>query len=407
LEALPLRQRSRMNILHIIGSLSPRDGGPPEVTRQLAAAYEENGARMEVLCTDDPDAPFLKDFPCRVHGTNQRWLGRYCFSPRLWKWIHQNIGRFDAVVIQGIWTFPGIATRFAARKARKGYVVFPHGSLDPWFQKRYPFKHIKKLIYWPFQYPVLRDAIAVMFTSALEPGLAKLSFRPNEWNTVVFPQGIQLPKTDPLAQINAFYRVLPQLRNRRFFLFMSRLHTKKGCDLLMHAFAMVAHDYPDFDLVVAGPDQEGSQAKFQRICAEKGVADRVHWPGMIAGDVKWGALRTAEAFILPSHSENFGLVVAESLAAGRPVLTTNKVNIWRAISEDGAALIEDDTLEGIEQLFRRWLKMSDRERATMAARAFPCYASRFTLNQGAQTIKQLFLEPNTVPPGVSEVARTA
>ena len=82
-------------------------------------------------------------------------------------------------------------------------------------------------------------------------------------------------------------------------------------------------------------------------------------------------------------------------------------NIWRAISEDGAALIEDDTLEGIEQLFRRWLKMSDRERATMAARAFPCYASRFTLNQGAQTIKQLFLEPNTVPPGVSEVARTA
>ena len=311
------------------------------------------------------------------------------------------------MVIQGIWTFPGIAVYHAARKAGKAYAVFPHGSLDPWFKKRYPLKHIKKSLYWPIQYPVLRDAVAVLFTSALEPGLAKSSFSPNTWNTVVFPQGIQEPKGDPHAQIEAFYTALPNLRNRRFFLFMSRLHAKKGCDLLMDAFVKIARDYPDIDLVVAGPDQEGSQAKFQRICAQNGVADRVHWPGMIAGDLKWGALRAAEAFVLPSHSENFGIVVAESPAAGRPVLTTNKVNIWREICEDGAALIEDDTLEGTERLFRRWLQMSDWERASMAARAFPCYASRFTMKRGAETIKGLFVEPRSAEPSVPEVARTA
>ncbi|MFP5228961.1 MAG: glycosyltransferase [Acidobacteriota bacterium] len=110
---------------------------------------------------------------------------------------------------------------------------------------------------------------------------------------------------------------------------------------------------------------------------------------MIAGDVKWGALRSAEAFILPSHRENFGLVLAESLAAGRPVLTTNKVNVWREIRDDGAGLIEDDTLEGTLRLLRNWLGKTAAEREVMTSRANPCFASRFTMQKGAQTIQQL------------------
>lgn len=379
-----------MRILHVITSLSPHDGGPPEVTRQLALAFEHNHTTMEALCTDDPGAPFLRDFPCVVHATGQRWLGRYSLSPRLWRWLRGNIHRFDGVVIQGIWTFPGIAVRLIARKAGKKYAVFPHGSLDPWFERKYPLKHIKKLIYWPIQYPVLRDATAVLFTSALELDLAKASFTPCTWNGVVFPQGIHDPTGNPEAEIEAFYSAVPAVRGRRFLLFMSRLHTKKGLDLLIEAFARVAPEYPDVDLVVAGPDQEGFQARFQRICAEKNVATRVHWPGMIGGPVKWGALRAAEAFVLPSHQENFGLVIVESLAAGRPVLTTNKVNIWRDILDDGVALVEDDTLEGTLRLLRGWLGMTPVERAAMTARAYPCFAARFTMRRGAQTIRQLF-----------------
>ncbi len=397
-----------MTILHVITSLSPRDGGPPEVTRQLGVAYQQCHAQMEVLCNDDPNAPFLKNFPCPVHATGQRWLGKYSLSPRMWKWLNANIGRFDGVVIQGIWTFPGIAARIAARRAGKRYGVFPHGSLDPWFKKRYPLKHLKKMFYWPIQYPVLRDASAVLFTSSLEPGLAKLSFKPNDWNAVIYPQGICEPEGDPAAQKELLYRTLPQLRDRRFLLFMGRLHTKKGCDLLIEAFSKVAGQYPNVDLVIAGPDQEGFQAKLQRVTVEKGIADRVHWPGMVAGDLKWGALRAAEAFILPSHQENFGLVVAESLAAGRPVLTTNKVNIWQEIQQDGAALVEDDTLDGTERLLRGWLEKSPAQRAAMTERAYPCYTSRYTMQRAAETVRQLF--PDISPPKVDErvrVPRTA
>lgn len=379
-----------VHILHVIGSLSPADGGPPEVVRQLASVYRQTGDSLEVLCLDPPDAPFLRNFPCPVHALGQRWIGRYSLSLRLWKWLRANVSQFDAVVMQGIWTFPGVAVRMAARKAGKPYCVFAHGALDPWFNKKYPFKHLKKNIYWPIQYPVLRDATAVFFTSAVERDLAKTSFSPNTWKPVVFPNGINEPEGNPAAQIDAFYARFPSLRGRRFLLFLSRLHEKKGCDLLLHAFANIASSAPDLDVVMAGPDQAGLEAKLRQIATDKGIASRVHWPGMLAGDLKWGALRACDAFVLPSHQENFGIVVVESLAAGRPVLISNQVNIWREIQADGVGLIDDDTLEGTERLLRAWIEMPTSEREAMAARTYPAFLRRYTLRSGAEVINTTF-----------------
>jgi glycosyltransferase involved in cell wall biosynthesis len=381
-----------MRILHVIGSLSPNDGGPPEAVRQLARAYLQIGVQVELVCQDAPTATFLADIPVPVHALGQRWLGRFGLSPRLWRWLHKNASRFDGIVMNGIWIFPDVAVRSAARRAGIPYAVFIHGALDPWFQTHYPLKHIKKRFYWLFQYPVLRDALAVLFTTPAERDLATVSFRPNRWDSLPVPYGLSDPEGDPTAQVDAFYQRIPQLRTRPYFLFMSRLHPKKGCDLLLAAFAAIAHEFPDIDLVLAGPDQEGAQAGFQKFCADHGIADRVHWPGMIRGDLKWGALRASDAFVLPSHSENFGIVIVESLAAGRPVLITNKVNIWPDIQTDGAGLIEDDTLEGTERLLRSWLTMPREERDSMAARTRPCFSSRYSMKRAAAVIQQLFAD---------------
>lgn len=356
----------------------------------MIRAYLQIGVEVEVLCQDPPAAPFLANIPVPVHALGQRWLGRFGLSPRLWSWLHRHAARFDGIVMNGLWIFPDVAVRSAARRSRVPYAVFAHGALDPWFNTRYPLKHIKKRIYWPLQYRVLRDARAVLFTTAIERDLAVTSFSPNRWNSLPVPYGINEPEGDPVLQIETFYKCVPQLRGRRFFLFLSRLHAKKGCDLLLSAFAAIASEFPEVDLVVAGPDQEGSQIKFQRTCAEKGIAPRIHWPGMITGDLKWGALRAAEAFILPSHQENFGIVVVESLAARRPVLTTNKVNIWPEIQADGAALIEEDTLEGTERLLRRWLLMSPEEQRAMADCAWPCFAARYSMKAAAVAVRDLF-----------------
>jgi len=295
--------------------------------------------------------------------------------------------------MHGIWTFPGVALRFAARRAGRPYGIFVHGALNPWFDRKYPLKHLKKLLYWPVQYAVLHDALAVFFTAEFERDLAKTNFRPNKWNSVVVPFGIsdpEEPRRDPAGQIEAFYRRFPELRGRRYLLFLARIHAIKGCDRLLEAFAKIAASVPDVDLVMAGPDQEGMQAMLQRMAKQFGIAGRVHWPGLIGDDLKWGALRACDALVLSSHAENFGVAVVESLAVGRPVLISNQVNIWPEIEGDSVGLVDDDTLEGTERLLRRWFDLLPAERDSMAARARPSFLRRYTINRTAVVLNRLF-----------------
>jgi glycosyltransferase involved in cell wall biosynthesis len=382
-----------MQILHLIDSFSPATGGPPEAVRQLVKASRAAGTHVEVVCLDSPKAEFLGDLDCPVHALGQSFGGRYAFSPRLWRWLRTNAGRFDGIVMHGIWTFPGSALRSAARGARRPYGIFVHGALDPWFNRKYPLKHVKKLFYWPLQYAVLRDAAAVFFTTTTERDLAQTSFRPRNWKSVVAPLGItedECAGHDPAGQVEALYRALPALRGRRFLLFLARIHEKKGCDLLIEAFARTAEMVPQVDLVMAGPDQVGMQAKLESRAEQLGIGGRVHWPGMIGGDVKWGALRACDALILPSHQENFGVSVAEALSAGRPVLLSYPVNIWPEIENDGVGMAADDTLEGTVRLLQRWFSLPAAEQAAMGARAQPCFAARFSMARTAAVINEVF-----------------
>lgn len=125
-------------------------------------------------------------------------------------------------------------------------------------------------------------------------------------------------------------------------MYLSRIHQKKGCDLLLEAFAKVASTDPDLHPVMAGPDQTGWVLKLKAHAARLGIADRVAWLGMLQGDDKWGAFYSAEAFCLPLHQEYFGVVVAEAMVCGKPVLISNKVNIWREIEVDGADIVQSD-----------------------------------------------------------------
>ncbi len=121
-----------------------------------------------------------------------------------------------------------------------------------------------------------------------------------------------------------------------------------------------------------------------------GIAGRVHWPGLIGGDVKWGALRACDAFVLPSHQENFGVSVAEALRAGRPVLLSYQVNIWPEIENDGVGMAGEDTLDGTVGLLQRWFGLPAAEQAAMAARAQACFAARFSMERTAAAINEVF-----------------
>lgn len=337
------------------------------------------GHSVEIATLDSQNATWLAKFPVKMHVFGPSFW-RYCFNTKLVPWLRANADKYDALIVHGIWQYHSFATWRSVRKSKVPYYVYTHGMLDPWFKREYPLKHLKKWAYWPWaEYRVLRDAKAVIFTGNEEQRLAKESFWLYRSNGVVVNFGITGPVGNSSSQVENFYSTFPHLYNKRLCLYLSRIHFKKGCDILIQAFANVCRNDNALHLVIAGPDQDGWRAKLEKLANSLDISDRITWAGMLSEDLKWGAFRTAEVFILPSHSENFGAVVAEALSCGLPVLISNKVNIWREILDYQAGLVESDDLQGTIRLFENWLNMSQAEKLEMQFQSRKCYLDNFDI----------------------------
>lgn len=379
-----------MRILHAIATVDPATGGPIEGVRQISRINESYGHEVELLTLDAPDNRWLAGFPHPVHALGP---GRtaYGYSPRLVPWLRENARRYDCVVINGIWGYNCWGVWRGLRGLGVPHYVYVHGMLDPWFKYRYPVKHLKKWLFWPWAvYPVLREAQAVLFTCPEERDLARRSFWLYDCNEIVVQYGTPGLPDPGRDYASIFLDLHPAARGRRRLVFLGRVHPKKGADLLFHALARLQAagqwDSRRHCVVMAGPCDGAYAAQLQRLAARLGVADSLVWTGMLLGEAKWGALQCAEAFVLPSHQENFGIAVAEALSAGVPVLISRAVNIWREIVEAGAGFAEDDTLAGTQALLTRWLALSPAERAAMAARARPCFEARYTVRRAAVSL---------------------
>ncbi len=370
-----------MKILRIVSTLDPEYGGPVAAAVSQSAEMLRQGHQVDFVTLDAERSSFLTEVPGVVHALGPS-RGKYGLNFRLVDWLKDNAWHYDLILVHGIWQFHSFAAWLASRQAKLDYYIYTHGMLDPWFKTAYPVKHIKKWIYWVLiENRVLRDARGVLFTCEEERLLASKSFPRYKAHEIVVAYGIQAPADDPLTSRAAFFLEYPQLRDKRLLLFLSRIHPKKGCDQLIEAFAQVKDTDSRLHLVIAGPDQVGWTAELQKQAEKLGVAERITWMGMASGERKWGAYRAADVFVLPSHSENFGVVIAEALACGLPVLTTNKVNIWREVEADGAGFIANDDLPGIIGLLTKWISMREQDCDNMRVRARKCFDSRFTISE--------------------------
>jgi glycosyltransferase involved in cell wall biosynthesis len=377
-----------MRILHIIGTLNPEAGGPSQSVRVLVG-YGPEVYPAEVVTLDDPAAPYLKDIGFPVHALGPT-KGVYGSNPRLLPWLKENRHRFDGVVVNGLWQYCGYAA-WRALAGKTPYMVFTHGMLDPYFKHAFPLKHLKKWLYWaPVEYWVLSNAYRVLFTSEAEKRLAEQSFWLHRWKPYVVPYGASGPTGAPERQRQSFFAKCPAVKDKRYLLYLGRIHRKKGCDMLIDAFAKVAADDPELNLVMAGPDQQQWSEQLQQTAEHSGISNRVHWPGMVTGDAKWGAFLGCEAFILPSHQENFGIAVAEAMACGKPVLLSDQVNIAKDIADSGAGLMELDTPEGTLRLLQRWIATPAQQRKDMADKACLCFQQHYDMRENARTIVRLF-----------------
>ncbi|RFO95804.1 transferase [Rhodoferax lacus] len=381
-----------MRILHIISGVNPKGGGPIEGVRQIGRKLTEMGHTVEVLSMDDPAAAYVKEFPLPVH-TLGPTVGAYQYNAHLVPWLKAHAKEYDAIVINGLWQYHSFATWRALHGSDVPYYIYTHGMLDPWFKRTYPLKHLKKWLYWPWaEYRVLRDAKGVLFTCEDERLLARQSFWLYKAREAVVSYGTKAPPTNAAQLRTQFMAAYPALQGKRVLLFLSRIQVKKGCDLLIEAFAKVADQDPTLHLLMAGPDQTGWVAELKALAQARGIADRISWPGMLQGDMKWGAFYSAEAFVLPSHQENFGIAVAEAMGCGLPVLISDKVNIWREIQADGAGIVNTDTVDGTVQTLTQWLGMSAEAKQAMGVQAKQSFEARFTVEAMASSLLAIVQE---------------
>ena len=297
-------------------------------------------------------------------------------------------------IAHGLWQWPGVVAYQNWKRRKIPFLVFPHGMLDPWFKTTFPLKHFKKQLYWWWrQGRILSNAHAVCFTTEDEMQLAQNTFRPYKCREIVTGLGVCDPPKNEEHQKSVFVEKFPMILDKKVLLYMGRLHPKKGLDLLLNA---IAKNFPeDSVLVIAGPvDQSDPYVqKLQDI--SKGFGKKVLWTDMLEGDLKWGALGTADALILPSHQENYGMVVAEACSVGTPVLTTNKVNLHCEILEYEAGIVEDDTQRGIDNLVLAWIR---RKHQHMQKNALRCFQEKLHISNTARKIVDLFNEVKETSP---------
>ncbi len=362
-----------MRLLHVIDSINPSRGGPPEAVRVFMQC--PGSSEQGVLSLDHKTDPWIQSFPPPVFCAGPG-RGKYGYTPRIRHWLRQHARNYDALIVHGCWQFHGVAVRAAARAARVPSFIFPHGMLDPEFDAESPLSRLKRFLYWPIERRNLQSAAAVFFSSEEERNRlpARFSF---ESAVRIVPCGMDPEMPDPEQSRAAFFERFPELREKRIILFLGSLHPKKGIDLLLRAFEGLVQP-PGAHLVIAGPPTtpkyELELSRMARACG----TDRVTFTGMLSGLLKAGALHAADAFILPSHQENSGSSVIEALAAGLPALVSDKVTLWREIVASGAGLVAPDTEAGARKLLADWFAKSHDEAARIRTRALECWMSRFS-----------------------------
>lgn len=297
-------------------------------------------------------------------------------------------GEIRGIIAHGLWQWPSLEAMRIHQETKVPYVVFPHGMLDPWFKKKYPLKHFKKQIYWWFrQGEILRRANAVCFTTEEEKLLAHGTFWPSRFHSVVTGLGVEDPPKKNLQAEQEVLEKFPHLQNKRILLYLGRFHEKKGVDLLLNAWSRKPKK--DEVLVLAGPETKDSHfVKLKKIASQNGKS--IVWTGMLEGGQKWSMLAMADALILPSHQENFGMVVAEALAVGKPVFLTDKVNLWREVIESNAGFVDSDDQPGIDRLVDKWKTKGHQQ---MIPNTNSCFQEKLHIKQTAQKIISMFESP--------------
>jgi glycosyltransferase involved in cell wall biosynthesis len=352
-----------MRVLQVIPSIAPRYGGPSSAVVGMGIALQHNGVAVQIATTD-ADGPTRLRVP---HGTGVDWNGvstvffprqlteAFKYSRPLAGWLTEHVADFDVVHVHAVFSHACLAASNACDRRGVPYIVRPLGTLDPWSLEQ---KHVQKRLLWHLGVQrMLTRAAAIHYTTASEQRLAESALPLRRG--VVIPLGVE----DTLFDYRAPRSDTP------YVLLLGRLHPKKGIERFVEVFLEVSEQFPDWRLMIAGDGQADYVAALKTRVAELDLHARVIFSGWLQGAAKMAALSGAALLALPSRQENFGLVVAEALACGTPVLVSAHVNLADEINLANAGwVVPLDNLALRDTLVEILRDDAERERRGRAGR---------------------------------------
>jgi glycosyltransferase involved in cell wall biosynthesis len=375
-----------MRVLHVIETLAAHEGGPPRVVAGLTVAQRALGMDAHILCGDGAglaaNVRYWQEhepgFPgAAVHSPEPAGESLLARRAALRAWLATHVREFDALHIHSLWRLVPTVSANAARLAAVPYLIAPHTALSPWAlaQKRAK-KLLARRLTWDrifagaHGFHALNDLEAAEIRATVGAGGPQVFVVPNG----VSPEEFAHPPRSAPGSLARAPLSAPE-GGQPFLLFLARLHTMKGPDLLLEAFALIAPAHPQLQLVLAGPDF-GMLAALRARAAELQLAGRVHFTGMVSGEERLWLLSQALCLAQPSRDEGFSLSILEGLASGRPVVISDRCK-FPEVATAGAGLVVPGTVPAIASALRQYVDDPAR-RHEDGARARGLIASRYT-----------------------------
>jgi glycosyltransferase involved in cell wall biosynthesis len=341
-----------LNILYISPSYYPafKYGGPTQAIFLLTKALVKKNTNVDVFTTNagiekknirtntwyDYEGVRVKYF---------RYIGyeHYNFSVTYLNELRKTVKNYDLVHITALWNFPVLVASFLSSKYNLPYLITLNGVLT---KEAFNIKstRIKKIYFNLFSKKNIFHSSALHFTSKYEEEKFLEFTNITKKSSFIIPNGLDLSAITFNEEI--FFEQFPLLKDKKYILFLGRLNKIKGIDVLISAFKKLSQEFTDLFLVICGPDNDNYRLEIDNFL-DHTVINKIMFTGSITEKDKWTALKSAELFVLPSYSENFGLAAIEAMACGTPVIVSNKVGIYKEVQEAEAGLVVETTPESI------------------------------------------------------------
>lgn len=329
-----------MKILHIIGRFDKKNGGVYSAILSIAGVEHSLGYKSGILSIESANQEYDASlFSDGVHLFKRSFP--YVFSPSkdAEKWLETHVENYDLLILHEVWAILAVRASAIAKKHGIKYIIWPHGSLDPFDLKKK--KLLKKVLGNMIIRSVTANAAAICCTSDTEKNVIQTYNRRDKLTVKVLPLPIDYAGNGNRTRFRREHGIS---ESTFAFLFLSRVDYKKGLDLFLYAYKALIDDKkkPDIKLIIAGNGSTEYEVYILELIGKLGLYEYIHFAGFLSGSEKADAFAASDCFILPSMNENYGISVIEALQSDLPVLISDNVYIWKDIIPEGGWICRHD-----------------------------------------------------------------